>query len=206
MTKAIPCFKIYLNNGGDMYKGDHNKGEIELVKQVKVYENKFCEFFDDNVIFPSGAKGNFLRLSMRGKYSVAVLPITKDGKMLFIKTFRHAARGWGFEVPKGYGSETETPLDCAKRELKEETGLTAGKFIDLGLYHESPSTMQYGLHCFIALDCEKKDDINLEESEAIDGCIKVKSIQDLPSADYKDAISEMMVYKYLLLKSAKKSF
>ena len=189
-----------------MNKGDYRKGEIELAKEVKVYENRFCEFFDDEVIFPSGISGKFLRLSMKGGYSVAILPVTKRGEMVFIKTFRHSARGWGFEIPKGYGAETETPIECAKRELKEETGWTAKRFIDLGLYHESPSTMQYGLHCFIALDCEKKDDINLEYSEAIDGCVMVKSLQDLPQADYKDAITEMVVCKYLLTKDTKKSF
>jgi len=186
-----------------MYKGNHKNGEIEITKELKVYENRFCEFFDDEVVFPSGATGKFLRLSMKGKYSVAVLPIMKNNKMVFIKTFRHSARGWGYEVPKGYGTETETPLECAKRELKEETGLVAKEFIDLGLYHESPSTLQYGLHCFIALDCEKESDFNLEESEAISGNICVKSLEDLPSSDYKDAISEMIVAKYLLLKKNK---
>lgn len=186
-----------------MKKGDHNSGEIEIVEENKVYENRFCEFFDDDVIFPSGAKGKFLRLKMKGGgYSVAVLPITKDGKMAFIKTFRHSARGWGFEVPKGYGSDNEYPIDCAKRELKEETGLISSKLIDLGVFHESPSTVQYGLHCFIALDCEKEDDINLEESEVIDGYVTVKELKDLPSADYKDAITEMMVYKYMIEKNS----
>ncbi len=180
-----------------MYKGDYKKGEIEIVEECKVYENKFCEFFNDKVKFPSGVDGNFLRLAMKGKYSVAVLPVTKDGQMIFIKTFRHSARGWGYEVPKGYGSETESPEICAKRELVEETGLTSDKLIYLGLYHESPSTMQYGLHCFVALDCEKTDDTQIEDTEAIKGAIAVKDIKDLPSADYKDAITEMIVAKYI---------
>jgi hypothetical protein len=68
-----------------MYKGNHQNGEIEIIKEVKVYENRFCDFYNDEVLFPSGSSGNFLRLAMKGKYSVAVLPITKDGKMVFIK-------------------------------------------------------------------------------------------------------------------------
>lgn len=183
-----------------MYKGDHNKGEIEIVKENKVFENRFCEFFDDKVKFPSGADGTFLRLAMKGKYSVAILPVTEKGEMLFVKTFRHSARGWGYEVPKGYGSETEAPEVCAKRELKEETGMTSNNLIYLGLYHESPSTLQYGLHCFLALDCKKTAEQNLEESEVIDGFVAVKSFEDLPKSDYKDAITELMVAKYYLNK------
>ena len=95
-----------------MYKGDSSKGEIEIIEENKVFENRFCEFFDDKVKFPSGVNGSYLRLAMKGKYSVAVLPITTEGEMVFIKAFRHSARGWGYEVPKGYGSETEAPEVC----------------------------------------------------------------------------------------------
>ena len=188
------------SKGESMYKGDHKKGEIEIIEENKVFENRFCEFFDDKVKFPSGATGSFLRLAMRGKYSVAVLPVTKEGKMIFIKTFRHSARGWGYEVPKGYGSETEPPETCAQRELMEETGLKSNKLVYLGLYHESPSTLQYGLHCFIALNCEKVSNTALEESEAISGSIAISSLDELPEHDYKDAISEMIVAKYNLTK------
>lgn len=184
-----------------MYKGDHTKGEIEIIEENMVYQNKFCKFFDDKVKFPSGANGTFLRLAVGDNYSVAVLPVTKDGKMVFIKTFRHSARGWGYEVPKGYGSQHESPESCAKRELIEETGLTSDNFIYLGYYYETPSTLQFGLHCFVALDCIKVSDVQLEESEAISGAIMVNSFKDLPKSDYKDAISELIVGKYFLNKN-----
>lgn len=184
-----------------MYKGDSSKGEIEILHENKVFENRFCEFFNDKVKFPSGVEGAYLRLAMKGDYSVAVLPITKEGEMVFIKAFRHSARAWGYEVPKGYGSENEAPEICAKRELQEETGLSSNNFIYLGLYHESPSTIQNGLHCFIALDCEKTANINLEDSEVIDGMIKIKSFEEMPKMGYKDALTEMMVYKYFLEKN-----
>lgn len=186
-----------------MYKGNYKKGEIEIINEQKVYENRFCEFFNDDCMFPSGLSGNYLRLKMKGEYSVAILPITKKGEMVFIKTFRHSARGWGYEVPKGYGSKTETPIECAIRELKEETGLTSPNLIYVGLYHESPSTLQNGLHCFIAEDCEKKAEIELEDYETIEGCICVKSLNELQKLDYKDALTEMLVYKYLLDKQSK---
>ena len=64
-----------------------------------------------------------------------------------------------------------------KRELKEETGLSSSNYIYLGLYHESPSSVQNGLHCFIATDCEKKDNVQLEEYETIEGCIYTQAFQ-----------------------------
>lgn len=183
-----------------MYKGDIKKGEIEIKKELKVFENKYCSFYNDEVKFPSGIDGNFLRLEMKGGYSVAILPVTKSGEFVLIKPFRHSARGWGYEVPKGYGDEGESHLECVKRELLEETGLVSNNYIDLGVFHESPSTIMYGIHCFAALDCEKTNYKHKEDTEVINGTISVKSLEELPNADYKDAITEMLVDKYYLYK------
>ena len=64
----------------NFYKGDHAKGEIELVNKDQskdiVYQNRFCKLYNDEVIFPSGTHGKFLRLAMAGEGSVAILPIT----------------------------------------------------------------------------------------------------------------------------------
>jgi len=179
-----------------MYKGDHTKGEIELTKECKVFENRFCNFYNDEVLFAGNKPGTFLRLEMKGGHSVAILPITADGKMVFIKTFRHAVRGWGYEVPKGYGSEKESPLESAKRELLEETGMVADKLVHVGLYFECPSTLQNGLNCFIAYNCRKIDSQHLEYSEAISKVVEVDKIEDLPDSAYKDAVTELLVCKY----------
>ena len=95
----------------------------------------------------------------------------------------------------------KNPETSAKRELMEETGLTSDNLQYLGYYHESPSTIQYGLHCYIAYDCEKIADMELEESEAIDSVLVVKSPKDLPTSDYKDAITDMMIANYYLNES-----
>ena len=123
--------------------------------------------------------------------------------MVFIKTFRNSARGWGIEVPKGYCSENEPPIESAKRELLEETGLVSDNIEYVGLYHECPSTLQYGLHCFIAWNCKKVANLTLEESEVIAGNIKTNNYSTLPALDYKDALTEMLVSKYELKKILK---
>ena len=180
-----------------MYNGNHKKGEIEITKINPVYHNQFCTFYNDEVIFPNNKTGNFLRLEMAGGYSVAILPVTTDGKMVFIHTFRHAARGWGFEVPKGYGKTDEEPETTAHRELLEETGMKAEYLEYVGLYHESPSTLQYGLHCFIAHNCTLVAKQNLEYAETIEKKLFIVSnLKNLPSSNYKDAITELLVHKF----------
>ena len=75
--------------------------------------------------------------------------------------------------------------------------MTSSDFHYVGLYHESPSTLQNGLHCFIAINCEKNADVELEDYETIEGCAYVNLLDELPKLDYNDALTEMLVYKYL---------
>jgi 8-oxo-dGTP pyrophosphatase MutT (NUDIX family) len=107
------------------YKGDHKKGEIEIKKENLVFENKFARLYNDDVIFPEGSLGKYLRFEWTQKYGVMIFPKNKNGEILLIKNFRHEKRGWSWEIPKGFGEEGMEPLDCAKKELLEETGYTS---------------------------------------------------------------------------------
>ena len=117
--------------------------------------------------------------------------------VLLIKRGGHPFKGrWA--IPGGFLNLNESLEDGAKRELKEETGLFSNDIEYVGLYHESPSTLQYGLYCFIAKNCKKVSDLELEDSEVISGIEKVKAFEDLPKSGYNDAITEMLVCKYLM--------
>ena len=112
-----------------VYKGDYRKGEIEIIEPQVVFQNKYLEIYDDRVRFPSGYEGTYVRINTSTNKSVGILPITKEGKMLVIKNFRHAMRGWGYEIPKGGIEPDEKTIEAASRELMEETGYTAEKFV-----------------------------------------------------------------------------
>ena len=180
-----------------MYLGNVKKGEIELTKENLIYENKYCKFYNDNVVFPSGVSGNYIRFLYNKPFSVAVLAMTTDNKIVLIKTFRHAQRGWGLEIPKGFGEIGEQPIETAKRELLEETGMEYGKIEFVGKYQESPGLIQGGLYCFLATDCKKISNMKLDEEETIEKVIYATSISSLEGYDYKDAITEMLMLKYL---------
>lgn len=104
------------------YLGDHKKGEIEIIKENLIFKNEYCEFYNDDVVFPSGIKGKYLRFKWSQDYGVMIFPKTKDGKILLIKNFRHEKRCWSWDIPKGFGINEISPLDCAKKGLSEETG------------------------------------------------------------------------------------
>lgn len=107
------------------YKGDIRNGEIELVEEVEVFKNQYATLYNDRVNFPSGQSGEYLRFIWNAPYGVMILARDSSGGLLLLRNFRHETRGWEWELPKGFGEATLTPLECAKKELLEETGCNA---------------------------------------------------------------------------------
>lgn len=182
-----------------IYRGDCRKGEIEIIEPRVVFDNQYLEIINDRVIFPSGYEGTYVRINTSSNKSVGILPITKEGKVLVIKNFRHAVRGWGYEIPKGGVELDEDIIEAAKRELIEETGYTAEKFVYLGQYSNTPDIMASLMKCYVALDCYRLDSANCEKTEAIDG-VEEFDINDYLDGkfilDFQDAMTELLIWKY----------
>jgi len=104
-----------------VYAGNAKKGEIEITKEQAVYENDFAVIYDDYVKFPKG-DGRYLRTEWKAPYGVIIFPKNAQGGILLIRNFRHENRSWTWEVPKGFGEISLSSLQCAKKELEEETG------------------------------------------------------------------------------------
>ncbi len=79
-----------------------------------------------------------------------IIPIQQDGKILLIKQFRCAVQDTLIELPAGTLEEKEVPIDCAKRELQEETGFGAAKMEILGGFYTTPGFCDEYLHLFLA--------------------------------------------------------
>lgn len=70
--------------------------------------------------------------------SVSIVPLTGDGKLLFVRQHRIGAGRDLLELPAGVMDTGEEPAQCALRELREETGMTAGALVKLGEAHLTP--------------------------------------------------------------------
>ncbi|MBS1777106.1 MAG: NUDIX hydrolase [Bacteroidetes bacterium] len=81
---------------------------------------------------------------------VNVIAITNDNKLVLVKQYRHALSDTHFELCAGVIESNETPLDAAKRELKEETGFTGGTWSLLMKSTPNPATSNNWVYCFLA--------------------------------------------------------
>lgn len=144
------------------------KPEIKIINEIIVYENDYGKLYDDEVIFlPQGVSGKYIRWSWKTSYSVGILPITTNKDFVLVESYRHAARKSVIEVPKGYGVNDVEPLDMAKRELSEETGLVSNHWEYLGEILTDTSFTYHPMKLFVAWDCRDADMTKHEHSEVI---------------------------------------
>ena len=100
--------------------------------------------------------------------SVTILPITKEKKIILVIEQRvFTKRTVGVEAPAGYVEDFERPIEAAERELLEETGLKSKEIIQLREYYCDMGSFAGITSSFIAKDCEKVSEQNLDEDEFI---------------------------------------
>lgn len=111
--------------------------EEKQLKKEYIYNGKVINLRVDTALLPNNTTAS--REIVEHPGGVCVVPLTDDNCLLLVKQFRYPYFESILEIPAGKrNSKDEDPLECGKRELKEETGATAEKFIDLGTLYPSP--------------------------------------------------------------------
>lgn len=99
--------------------------------------------------------------------AVVILPFLDEKTILLIRSRREAVGETLWELPAGTLEKGELPINCAGRELVEETGYLAGRMKSLGSFYASPGVLSERMHTFAAYDLEKGDQA-LEVGEEIE--------------------------------------
>jgi len=104
---------------------DNDKDLIEKkLKSEKIFDGTLLHVRRDTVLLPDGKQATREWIVHPG--ASAVLPILPDGKIILVRQYRYPVGCVTLEIPAGkLDAPDEDPLDCAKRELAEETGYHA---------------------------------------------------------------------------------
>ena len=129
---------------------------------------------------------------------VNVIAITKEGKFLMERQYRHGLQYTGYEICAGVCEKGEAPLESAQRELYEETGFGGGMWKEIAVLSANPSTMNNLCHCFVATDVERVSTQHLEPTEDITVCqMSVEEVRQLLVDDkIKQALMAAPLWRY----------
>jgi ADP-ribose pyrophosphatase len=117
------------------------------------YSGRVLDLDVDTVKFPDGSIGQLEMIRHPGAAAVVPFvdpPGTPDPRVLMLRQFRHAADGYLWEIPAGRLEADEPPEACARRELREEAGMTAGSIIALTSILTTPGFTDELIHLFSA--------------------------------------------------------
>jgi len=135
--------------------------EERTLESKLVYEGREVKLRLDTVVLPSGRKTT--REVVEHVDCVAVVAIDSEDNVLLVRQFRKPAERVLLEIPAGGIEPGEQPIQCALRELEEETGYIAGKLERLGGFYSSPGYSNEFLHLFLATELRggraKEDEI-----------------------------------------------
>lgn len=127
-----------------------------------VYKNPWITVHEDQVKRPNGEKGMYAVVRTNGP-SVIIVAIDKNKEIYFIKIDRYTASKLSLELPGGGTDKKEPLLRAAQRELQEETGLTAKKWIEAGSAQPMNGITDEVMHIFIAQDLMQTSQDQLAE-------------------------------------------
>ena len=132
----------------------------------RVYKGNILDLEVDRVQLPSG--GEATREVVRHKGAVVVLPLHEDRRVEFVRQYRYPMGEVLLELPAGKLDPGEEPIECAGRELAEETGWKPTEIHELGSFFTTPGFTDEVLHAFIATPLEKAPEIAQDPDEAIE--------------------------------------
>jgi ADP-ribose pyrophosphatase len=121
----------------------------------RVHTGRVLNLDVDTVRFPDGSRGDLEIIRHPGAAAVVPLasdPAGPDPTVLLLRQFRYAAGGTLWEIPAGRLEMGEDPMACARRELREEAGVVAGRLDRLTTIWTTPGFTDEAIHLFWATD------------------------------------------------------
>ena len=137
----------------------------KTLKITPVYDNPWIRLEEHDILNPVGKEGIYGKVHFKNR-AMAIIPIDEDGNTWLIGQYRYPLDLYSWEIPMGGGPIGKDLLDSAKRELKEETGLTAEKWTELMQIHTSNSVTDELAIVYLAEDLSQGE-TEFEETEIL---------------------------------------
>ena len=168
------------------------------------FKGRIINLRQDTVMLPNGNTAT--REVVEHPGGVCVAALTEDNELLFVRQWRYPYGEETLEIPAGKRDrKDEDPLECGKRELREETGAIAQNYIDLQPLYPTPGYINEVIYCYLATNLTIGEQ-DTDEDEFLD-VIRIpldKAVDMVLSGEIKDAKTQIAVLKVKLLRDSGK--
>ena len=160
-----------------------------------IYQGRVISCFVDEITHLDGKEKSYEVIKHPG--AVAIIPISSNGDLVLIKQWRYAAQQLMIELPAGLLEVSETPLECAHRELREEIGMRAQVMISLGGFFTAPGFCNEYIHLFVAKELEP-DPLIAEDTDSIDqmSIPLEKTLKMIEKGDIINGVTMSAIFRY----------
>jgi 8-oxo-dGTP pyrophosphatase MutT (NUDIX family) len=123
-------------------------GPYERISTREIYRNPWIRLRADEVVRPGGIRGEFAVVEMKG--GASVLAVDDEGVAYLVEEYKYGIERHTIEAASGGIDPGETPLEAARRELREEAGVEAEEWTSLGAIHPFTTAVKSPVHLFLA--------------------------------------------------------
>ena len=160
----------------------------KVYKKNKIYTGRAVDFYNDEIILPNGKKATREYINHPG--AVAIVPFVNELHIVLVRQYRYPVKKTTYEIPAGKLdiSKKESLLECAKRELKEETGYSTKNIKKLISFYPSTAFSNEELIIYTAKDLVPGKQ-NPDEDEFIQNAVVPfkQALQMIKNGKIKDA-------------------
>jgi ADP-ribose pyrophosphatase len=171
--------------------------EAKILSQRLVFKGRIIEVREDRVIEPAGHEA--LREIVVHPGAVCIVARPTPDQVILIRQYRHATGRELLEIPAGTLHNGEDPLECAHRELEEETGYQAKQMVQRAGFWTTPGFTTEFMHLYEATDLVKTqinpDEDEVIEVEFVDRHVALQMIEDGRIQDAKSILGLLRVLK-----------
>ena len=139
--------------------------EFKILSREKHYKGKAFDVEKVTFSMPNGKTPTYDLVNHPG--AAVVMPVDEEGNVLFIRQWRLGAQRELLELPAGTLEPDEPPIECARREVREETGLAAGELKLIGQFYLTPGYSDEYLYIYLAQELSPAP-LRQDEDELID--------------------------------------
>ncbi|MDR3706665.1 MAG: NUDIX hydrolase [Capsulimonadaceae bacterium] len=126
-----------------------NDNHWTLIGSREIYRNPWIRVREDQVLRPDAKPGIYGVVEFQ-TVALGIVPVDENGDTVLVGQYRYTLGQYSWELPEGGGAKGIDPLEEARRELVEETGISASAWTDLGQFHLSNSVTDESGRIYLA--------------------------------------------------------